>query len=109
MANCAVHPEPFTPPAMVLEDGGPLRRARCVVYIRGGFPKTLEDCVIAIINGQLSTLQRYALMHISATTLLQKPSSKCGTLLYIPPWCGHLLFEVFLSEGDSYLAQPPLC
>jgi hypothetical protein len=63
MANCAVHPEPFTPPAMVLEDGGPLRRARCVVYIRGGFPKTLEDCVIAIINGQLSTVQRYALMH----------------------------------------------
>jgi hypothetical protein len=42
MANFAVNPTPFIPPAMFIEDGGPLRRARKEVYIWGVSPKVIN-------------------------------------------------------------------
>jgi hypothetical protein len=33
------------------------------VYIRGGVPKTHEDCAIAVVNGDLSVTTRHQLLH----------------------------------------------
>jgi hypothetical protein len=59
MANFVVDPNPYTPPSVFLEDGGPHRRARRVVYITGRAPKTHEDCVIAVANEELTVEQRH--------------------------------------------------
>jgi hypothetical protein len=59
MANFVVDPKPFIPPAMVLEDGGPLRRAHREVYTRGGVAKTHEDCAIAVVNCDFPTTTRH--------------------------------------------------
>jgi hypothetical protein len=54
MDNFAVDPNPYTPPSVFLEDGGPHRRARWVVYITGRAPNSHEDYVIAVMNEELS-------------------------------------------------------
>jgi hypothetical protein len=48
MANFAMDPTPFVPPAMFLEDGGPHCRARTMVYISSVLAKTHEEYTIAI-------------------------------------------------------------
>jgi hypothetical protein len=63
MANFAIDPTPFTPPNLFLEDGGPHRRARQVVYISRGVSKMHEDCAIAVVNEDLSPAQRHQLLH----------------------------------------------
>jgi hypothetical protein len=65
MANFAVNPSPFFPPAMILEDGGPHRRARKEVFIRGGPSRSHEDCAIAVLQGagDITPAQRHALLH----------------------------------------------
>jgi hypothetical protein len=57
MANFAIDPEPYIPPAMRLEDRGPHHHARTTVYIRGGDYKTHESYAIAIakVNEELMT------------------------------------------------------
>jgi hypothetical protein len=62
MANFAVDPNPYTP-SVFLEDGGPHRRARRVVYITGRALKTHEDCVIAVANEELTIEQLHQLLH----------------------------------------------
>jgi hypothetical protein len=63
MANFTVDLDPFTPPTMVIEDGGPLRRARREVYIRGGVAKSHEDCAIAVINGDFPVATQHQILH----------------------------------------------
>jgi hypothetical protein len=63
MVNFVVNPEPFIPPAMVIEDGGPQRRVRREVFIRGGVSKAHEDCTIAVVNDNLSVAERHQLLH----------------------------------------------
>jgi hypothetical protein len=63
MVNFVMNQEPFVPPAMVIEDGGPLRRARREVYIRGGVAKTHEACAIVVVNGDLSKTTPHQLIH----------------------------------------------
>jgi hypothetical protein len=65
MANFAINPEPFIPPAMVLEDGGPHRRAWTMGYLRGGDNKTHESYAITIAQGNedLTAAQRHHLLH----------------------------------------------
>jgi hypothetical protein len=63
MANFVVHPEPFIPPAMFVEDGGPQRRVRHEIYVRGGVPKTHEDYIITVVDDNLSVAERHQLLH----------------------------------------------
>jgi hypothetical protein len=63
MANFAVHPEPFIPPVMFVEDGRPQRRVRHEIYVRGGVPKTHEDYTIAVVDDNLSITERHQLLH----------------------------------------------
>jgi hypothetical protein len=72
MANFAVDPIPYTPPSVFLEDVGPHRRARRVVYITGKVPKTHEDCVITVANEELTTVQRHQLMHAISQYIVQE-------------------------------------
>jgi hypothetical protein len=63
MENFAINPQPFVPPAMFIEDGGPHHRARKMVYISGGPAKSHEDYVIAISQGEFSITQHHQLFH----------------------------------------------
>jgi hypothetical protein len=63
MANFVVDPEPFVPPPMFLEDGGPLRRTEREVYVTGGVTKIDGDCAIAVVNGDLSAALRHQPLH----------------------------------------------
>jgi hypothetical protein len=59
MENFTINLEPFVPLVMVIVDGGPLRRARREVYIRGGVAKTHEGCAIVVVNGDMSMATRH--------------------------------------------------
>jgi hypothetical protein len=48
---------------VVIKDGGLLRRARREVYIKRGVTKNHEDCVIAVVNGDLSVEAWHEFMH----------------------------------------------
>jgi hypothetical protein len=63
MVNFAADPLPFTLASVFIEDGGPHRRPRCNVFVRGSIPKAHEDCVIAVTNGVISPAQRQQLLH----------------------------------------------
>jgi hypothetical protein len=69
MANFVVDP---TPPLVFLEDGGPHRQARQVVYITGRASKTHVDCVIVVVNEELTAEQRHQLMHNISQYIVQE-------------------------------------
>jgi len=58
MANFAIDPRRFFPSAMILEDGGQHRHARCTVCVSGGIVKRHEDYAIAITEAQLTPAQQ---------------------------------------------------
>jgi hypothetical protein len=72
IVNFTVDSNPFTPLSTFLEDGGPHRRARRVVYITRRAPKTHEDCVIAVVNEELSVEQCHQLLHTISQYIVQE-------------------------------------
>jgi hypothetical protein len=63
MANFVVDSEPFIPPVMVIEDGGPLRRACREVYIKGGVTKSHDNCGIVVVNGEIFAATHHHILH----------------------------------------------
>jgi hypothetical protein len=95
MANFIIDPFPYTPLSMLLEDGGPHRRAQRHVFISGGSSKAHEDCTIAVCNEALTTEQRHQLMHDISQYIMQEVQQVCFFALH-PHGVG-----IFRLKNDS--------
>jgi hypothetical protein len=107
MANFTVDPLPYTPPSLFLEAGGPHCCARRSVFVSGSVAKQHEDCVIAVVNEDLTLAQRHDLMHAISQYVVQELQLQVRFFALHPH--GNGIFRLRNScQRDALLALSPL-